>query len=257
MLPTEEILDLPAPEPDERIPYGDQPSQFGDLRIPSGGCPHPIALVIHGGSWRRTYSLDHIGHLSAALTERGLATWSLEYRRIGEPGGGWSGTLEDVAAGATALRSLARDYALDIERVVAVGHSAGGQLALWLAAERTLQLRGVVSLAGTADLARAWELVLSDGIVAELLGGSPSEVPDRYNAASPIERVPLGVPQIVIHGTEDDEVPFEIGERYVSEAIRHGDEARLVRLEGVGHYELIDPRSSAWPAVQEAVRSLF
>jgi len=167
-----DILTLPAPAPDERVPYGSDPAQFGDLRLPAGSGPHPVAVVIHGGFWRAAYSLEHIGHLCAALTAAGVATWSLEYRRLGQPGGGWPGTLLDVGQGVDTLRAIAPGRPLDLERVLAIGHSAGGHLALWVAARprlpvgsplhapSPLPLRGAVSLAGVADLRRAWELQL-------------------------------------------------------------------------------------------------
>ena len=128
-----DILTMPAPEADERISYGSDSLQFGELRRPAGDGPHPVAVVIHGGFWRAAYSLDHIGHLATALTEAGVATWSLEYRRIGDPGGGWPGTFEDIGAGADFVRQLAESASLDLARIVTVGHSAGGHLALWLA----------------------------------------------------------------------------------------------------------------------------
>ena len=218
------ILELPAPPADKRLPYRSDPLQFGDLRLPPGPGPHPVVIVIHGGFWRAAYDLEHIGHLCAALTRAGVATWSLEYRRLGNPGGGWPGTLLDVGNGADYLRTLAPTYRLDLTKVVAIGHSAGGHLALWLAARRRLPpgsalytadpppLRGVVSLAGVADLRRAWELRLSSNVAATFLGGAPDEVPDRYKLASPIELLPLGVPQRLIHGAKDAIVPLEISQ---------------------------------------------
>jgi acetyl esterase/lipase len=255
-LMSREILSLPAPEADMRLRYGDDTLQFGDLRVPSGPGPHPVAIVIHGGFWRAAYSVDHIGHLAAALTKAGVATWAIEYRRIGNPGGGWPGTLDDVALGADHLKALATQHNLDLRHVVAIGHSAGGQLALWLGGRSgdAIPLRGVVSLAGVADLRRGYELGLGGGVVRELLGGSPEEVADRYKAASPIERLPLAVPQRLIHGTEDDIVPIEISERYVKAA---GAQARLIKLEGADHFAPIDPRSKEWRVVEETVLSLL
>jgi len=251
------ILDLTPPPADARIAYGTAPQQFGDLRMPKGAGPFPVVIVIHGGFWRSAYSLEHIGHLCAALTRAGFATWSLEYRRIGDPGGGWPGTGEDIASGAEYLRKLAEKYPLDLGRVAAVGHSAGGQLALWLAAEHRLPLRGVVSLAGVADLRRAWELRLSDGVVGDLLGGAPDAVAERYRQASPMERLPLGVAQRLVHGTRDDIVPFEISQKYQAAAAAAGDDARLIALEGAGHFELIDPRSREWPEIERTIRDLL
>lgn len=248
------ILDLPAAPHDLRASYGSDKNQFGDLRVPAGRGPFPVVVMIHGGYWRAAYDLEHTGHLCVALKAGGVATWSLEYRRIGNRGGGWTGTFDDIDSGFDHLAALRGRYALDLGRIVAMGHSAGGQLALWLGAQKRKTLRGVVSLAGLTDLRRAWELRLSGGAVAELLGGSPEKVPDRYRAASPIERLPLGVPQRIIHGMKDDIVPFEFSRRYVEKA---GAEARLIPLERAGHFELIDPRTAEWKTVQEAVLGLI
>jgi len=253
----------------ERIAYGSDPLQFGDLRVPQEEGLHPVVIVIHGGFWRANYDLEYIGHLCAELTGAGLATWSLEYRRIGNPGGGWPGTLQDVARGADHLRLIAVSRQLDLARVITLGHSAGGHLALWLGSRRKIprdnplhthdpvNLAGIVSLAGVSDLKRAWALRLSDTVVANFLGGSPDEVPDRYRVASPIEQLPLGIPQKLLHGTADINVPFEISEGYVSAATARGDAADLITLQGAGHFELVDPRSKEFGRVCEAVMSLL
>jgi acetyl esterase/lipase len=263
------MLEEPPPGADARMAYGDGLYQFGDLRLPAGPGPHPVAVVVHGGFWRAKYDLEHVGHLCADLARRGLATWSLEYRRVGHAGGGWPGTLEDVARGADFLRTLAGRYPLDLTRVVALGHSAGGHLALWLAARgripsgeplaspHPLALRGVVALAGVVDLERAHALRLGDGIVETFLGGPPSAVPERYRLASPAALLPLGVPQVLVHGTEDDTVPFSLSAGYVERASALGDSARLVPLPDAGHFEVIDPRAREWAQVVEAVGSLL
>ena len=263
------VLNTPPPRADERIRYGPDPLHFADLRLPTGVGPHPVAVVIHGGFWRNRYSLDHIGHLSAALTASGVATWTIEYRRISDPGGGYPGTFQDVAAGVAHLQTIAPAYNLDLGRVAAIGHSAGGQLALWLLGMHTLseasplhvdqpvKLRGAVSLAGVLDLRRAWELRLSGGVVGAFLGGTPEELPERYAETSPIALLPLGAPHVLVHGTEDENVPLEISERYYEAARAAGDDARLMALPGTAHFELIDPMSAQFRTVREAVRSLL
>jgi len=250
------MQDVPPAPPATRIAYSRGEFQVGDLRVPSGRGPHPVAIVIHGGYWRARYDLKEVEHLCEAVTRQGLATWSLEYRRIGNPGGGWPGTLDDVRTGAAHLEKIATERSLDLKRVVAMGHSAGGHLVLWLAKQNAIALRGIVALAPVADLRRAWELKLSDTVVADLLGGSPQDLSDRYRSASPIELVPLGVAQRVLHGTNDDVVPLEISRRYVAAAKKSGDDSKLIEVAGAGHFELIDPRSSAWPVVKEAVLEL-
>jgi acetyl esterase/lipase len=265
---TPDILSLSAAPLDVRHAYGTAPSQFGELRLPRHRqpAPWPVVCVIHGGYYRARYDLTYIGHLAAALTREGLATWSIEYRRLSETGGGWPGTFLDVGAALDALRKLARSQPLDLTRVVTLGHSAGGQLALWLASRPRLpastalsmpdpvSVRGVAAVAPVADLARASELGLSDGVVDQLMGGPPEAVAQRYALASPIQRLPLGVPQVVLHGTADAHVPIELSERYLAAARAVGDPVELVTLAGVDHFEPIDPRASAYAATREAVR---
>jgi len=202
-----------------------------------------------------------------ALTRLGVATWSLEYRRIGNAGGGWPGTFADVARGTDHLRVLARAYPLDLKRVIVVGHSAGGELAMWLAGRDhlpkdsplymydPLRLEGVVSLAGITDL-RKYRPNCGDAVV-KLLGGSPQEVPQRYQQTSPLELLPLGVSQWLIHGVLDEIVPVSQSRDYKVAAGSRGDDVKLTIVAGAGHFDLIAPESSAWPAVEEAVRSLL
>ena len=251
-------MTLPAPPYDHKIAYGDDAFQFGYLRLPKSAAPqHPVAIVIHGGFWRAAFDLEHSGHMCAALTQAGIATWSLEYRRIGQQGGGWPGTCEDVLRGAAHLKTLALRFPLNASRVLAIGHSAGGQLALWLAAQKKPRLRGVVSLAGVSDLARAWELKLSNAVVGDFMGGGPVELAGAYKRASPIECVPLGVPTRLVHGDRDDVVPLEISQRFVAAAVKAGDDSRLATLPGADHFAVIDPRSAEWSVVEKTVLELI
>jgi acetyl esterase/lipase len=265
----QDILRLPPPPPGEKITYGNDPFQFAELRLPEGSGPHPVVVVIHGGFWRAAYNLDHIGHLCVELNRSGLATWSLEYRRIGNSGGGWPGTFQDISSGIDHLRAIAPKFKLDLDRVVVIGHSAGGHLALWAAARRNLPqgidlikgdplpVRGVVSLAGVADLRQGFELKLSNTVVADLLGGSPELVSERYRMGSPRELLPLRVPQRLIHGTLDTNVPIEISRDYATAAAARGDDAVFIPLEGARHFELIDPRAKEFEAVRQAVLELL
>jgi dipeptidyl aminopeptidase/acylaminoacyl peptidase len=235
----------------ERIPYGTDPFQFGELTVPVSGGPHPVAIVIHGGFWRAKYDLAYIRPVCNALADRGIAAWNMEYRRIGNAGGGWRGTFDDVSAGADHLESIGSRYHLDLNRRIVMGHSAGGHLAFWLAAEKR-SFVAAISLAGVVDLRRAWELHLSNNVVLELLGGDPNGVPERFAFASPIERLPIGIPQKLFHGTKDENVPIEISERYVRVAQDREDAAELIRLEGSGHFELVDVRTKEFAMVLDA-----
>lgn len=246
---SQDILTLPPPKATARIPYGKAPQQFGDLFLPPSSGPHQAVIFIHGGFWRNAYGLDHAAHLCVALSRAGAAVWSLEYRRLGDPGGDWAGMSGDIIHGAQHLVNVASLYKLDLKRVVAAGHSAGGQLALWLAAQQLVDLRGVVPLAAVSDLRRAYALQMNGGVVGELMGGSPDRVPQRYAAADPMELLPIPPPQRVLHGTADDTVPFDMSQRFA----KASKNSKLVALPGAGHFDLIDPRSKAWPIVRKNI----
>jgi acetyl esterase/lipase len=243
-----------------RIDYGPDPSQFGELTLPAGDGPVPVVMVVHGGFWRKSFGLELGRPLAADLVDAGFAAWNVEYRRVGN-GGGWTATFDDVAAALDRLQGL--DPRLDLARVVAVGHSAGGHLAAWLAArpglpagapgtDPVVRLRGAVSQAGVLDLVDAVEQGVGGSAVTDLLGGTPAQFPDRYALASPVARVPIGVPVVSVHGTSDGNVPIRQSERF---AAASGDE--LVTLPGVDHFAVIDPGSDAWRACRDAVGRLL
>ena len=250
-----EILDRPAPPADLRLPYGDGPCRFIDFRFPArAASPMPLVVHFHGGFWRNRRSLLHGGNVCAALTRAGIVTANVEYRRVGDEGGGFPGTLDDAAA---ALR-FARDWAArsgSPPLTIVTGHSAGGHLALWLAGEDP-ELAGVVALAPVACLREAWRLRLGDGAVQDFLRGSPSEVPESYAAACPTER-PASVPRVLIHGISDDIVPLSVSRTYVETRSADRGPVRLNELPGASHFDVIDPESPAWRSVADAVNVLL
>lgn len=242
-----EVLTRPAPAPDRTVAYGDHPDQVVDLRLPAPGHPdRPPVVVIHGGFWRAEYDRRHTDPLAADLASRGWPVIQLEYRRTGTPDGAWPATFEDVAA---ALATLPRLTGLK-QAPLLLGHSAGGHLALWWAGRRRTA-RGVVALAPVADLAAAHAQDLDRGAVVALLGGDPAAVPDRFQYAQPA--VPPHVPVTVIHGDQDQQVPMAISQAWVAAARAAGGDVALLALPGVEHFGLIDPRSSAWPAVVRTI----
>lgn len=269
LMTAQDLLALPQPPPDHTIAYGTAPQQVVELRLPKGPGPHPVVILVHGGCWQAPWGFDHVRSLAAALTAGGYATWSLEYRRLGDPGGGWPGTLEDVGRGADHLREAARQHPLDLGRVVALGHSAGGQLALWLAARprlpgssplhstKPLRLRGVVSLAGITDLRAGAATGVCEDAIPQLLGEAPQDYAGRLVQSSPIELLPLGVPVRLIGGARDPIVPIHQARSYEAAARKAGDTVAVEIVEGAGHYELVNPSGTAWPAVREAVRALL
>jgi acetyl esterase/lipase len=253
---SEDILTAKAPEADLRLAYGADPNQFIDVRLPHGKGPHPIVFFIHGGYWRAKYDLAHAGHLCAALAKAGIATWNVEYRRVGNAGGGWPGTFEDVRAAYKFLQGQGQSgQQLDLKRLCVAGHSAGGQLAMCLAAHERSVTR-VFSLAGVLDLRRAWELHLSNDAVAGFLGGPPADVPEHYREASPIETpIPQAIEKL-IHGTKDQSVPYEISTRYAEAKKKAGENVELITLAGVDHFEIINPSSAVWRRVESIFREL-
>ncbi|HTA65278.1 MAG TPA: alpha/beta hydrolase [Xanthomonadaceae bacterium] len=236
------------------IPYGLLPSQVGDLYLPQTSLP-PVVCLLHGGFWRMPYRRDELDAIAQDLAVRGFAVWNLEYRRLGEPGGGWPGTFEDVAAGIDHLAILVDEGAdLDLHRVIVAGHSAGGHLALWAATGGSShgihgpsRVRPIAAagLAAVADLASGFALGAGNGAVAGFLGGSPDDFPERYVAASPMARLPLGVRQLILHGTLDAALPIEIARGYVAAARASGDRIDYVELADAGHMDFLDPLSQA------------
>jgi acetyl esterase/lipase len=264
---------LPSRPPDLRAAYGDDSSQFGELRVPSGPGPHPVVVLIHGGCFKAAYAtLRDLAPMGDALKDSGIATWNIEYRRLGQPGGGWPGTYLDVGRAVDFLRTLADSNNLDLDRVVIVGHSAGGQLAMWTAARarvpaesnvhmaEPLAVRGVVDLAGPVDLTaniEGYQGLCGDSVITGLMGGTPAAVPERYAQASAIELLPLGVPQLFVIGDHEDFVPRPLAEAYVRAAMNAGDSVRLMVLPNAGHFEIASPRAATWPRLEAAIRSLL
>jgi acetyl esterase/lipase len=247
----EDILTLPPPPADARISYGAANQQFGDLRLPKGYGSHPVVINIHGGFWRNKYDLTHAGHLCAALTAKGLATWNLEYRRVGDEGGGWPGTFRDIVDGYRFVGQIAEKFKLDKNRILIMGHSAGGHLALCLAGHEPSIARAI-SLAGVIDLQRAWDLHLSSNAVADFLGGPPQQVAEHYQEADPM-RLDLRAEQWVVQGAVDDVVPPDFSRTYYEQKKKRGENVHLVEIEKAGHFEMIDPRSEAWAKVEGTI----
>jgi len=244
--------------PARQIAYGDHPDQVGNLHLlAEGDGPWPAVVLVHGGFWKWGWDRTLMTPLARDLAARGFAAWNVEYRRVGQEGGGWPGTLADAAAAVDALADIDE---VDASRVVTVGHSAGGHLALWLAGRHRLppgapgagpRVRplGAVSQAGVADLMRGAEERLGEGACQALLGGEPADEPERYAATSPAGLLPLGVPQLLVHGLLDDIVPPSQSHDYALAARAAGDEVELVELADADHFDVIETADPAWGAV--------
>ena len=244
-----EVLDERAPAPTRTTAYGTDPAQVYDVRLPPAGAPvrDLAVVVVHGGFWREEYDRGHASMQAQALADAGYPTAVVEYRRTGMPGGGWTGAADDIAAAIAAIRT---DPAFTAPLVL-VGHSAGGQLSTWAAAQPWAQgLRGVVSLAGVLDLSHGQATGVGGGAIGAFLGGTPEQVPDAYAAADPVH-LPPGTPVVLVHARDDEEVPFELSERYA--AAHLGPRVRLAAVPEGGHYGLIDPANPAFAHVLAAV----
>ncbi|WP_323959932.1 prolyl oligopeptidase family serine peptidase [Arthrobacter sp. JZ12] len=244
----------------QRYTYGEDPSQFADLYLPEGDRRAGAVITIHGGFWRSRYTCELGVPLAEDLAARGFTCWNLEYRRVGN-GGGWPETFEDIAAGIDLLSVAAGEHSLNLTTTTALGHSAGGHLAVWAAGRTSLPgsapgagsvavpLTGVVSQSGVLNLRRAREERLGDGAVADFLG-EPRE--DNYRLADPMTAIPLPVPVLALHGAEDDTVPLSQSKSYVNAALTAGATAELVIIPG-DHFAMITPGTSAWQLVVDAV----
>ena len=272
LMTPDELGALPSRPPDQRILYGTEASHYGELRLPAGAGPHPLVILVHGGCFKAEYATaQYFGAMADALKADGIATWNIEYRRLGEPGSGWPGTYLDVGRAVDHVRTIASEYRLDLNRVAVVGHSAGGHLAMWAAsrhrlpatselyAANPLPIRGAMDLAGpvgmTANIA-GYEAICDGPVITSMVGGTPDSVPDHYRHASPITRLPLGISQVLVAGSYEDNVPIPFLEAYVKAATDAGDPVRLLLIPGAGHFEIASPLAFTWPPIRSAIRLL-
>jgi len=257
-------------EPDLTLSYGPLPEHVVDVRLPAGETvlgPAALVVVVHGGFWKPEWDRAHVGPQSAGLAAAGHAVATVEYRRVRMAGGGWPGTLDDLALltdTVPALVAAALPGRVAPARTVLIGHSAGGHLVTWAASRHRLPTSspwhraeplpvGVVALAGVLDLALAAALGLGEGATQALLGGEPEACPERYAVADPARLLPTGVPTVLVHGTQDEAVPLEVSRSYAAAAEAAGQRVALHELPGVDHMALIDPASPAWQTVLAAV----
>lgn len=263
---------LPGSQPDARIRYGDaSPVQFGDLRLPKTPAPqggYPVALFIHGGAWSADWTKDYSNSFVEALTNAGVATWDIEFRRLGNQNAAYPAIFADVAAGADYLRTVARSYPLDLHKVVAVGHSSGGHLALWLAGRKNLPkssklfsvdplpLAGVVSLAGVNDLEASLTIGKRVDVLDVVGVKSAQEAADRFPEASPARLLPFGVPQVLIVGTRDNDWRIAMTKGYAALSEQKGDKVKLVVPEGANHFDVVDPKGPLFATISQSVLSL-
>ncbi|WP_394781772.1 alpha/beta hydrolase [Undibacterium sp.] len=257
-------LDLQGPEPDVHLAYGAQPSQFVELFKPEGHGPFPVAIVIHGGCWTVEFGgIKQMHNVAGDLARRGIAVWNVEYRRVDEEGGGYPGTYQDISAALNLLQASAGKYGLDASRVVAIGHSAGGQLAQWAAARKKLPLSSplhqpdplaipvVISLGGLADLRHEEKLIKSscDRDMVQLTGTPSAARPDVFSDTSSAEMMPTGGSTILINGELDTVSPPRVGQDYAKRARDAGDHAEAITLPGASHYDEIAATSPSWKLV--------
>ncbi len=262
---------LDGPPPDRRIAYGSAPSQFVELFRPKGDGPFPVVVLIHGGCWTVQYGgITQMRNMAGALAAQGIAVWNVEYRRHDEEGGGYPGMYRDVATAVDLLRDESKhDPRLDLQRIVAVGHSAGGHLAQWAGSRHRLpqwspawvadplRIPTVISLGGLADLRNGAALIRSscDRETAQLAGVPSAARPDVFADTSPAEMLPAGIRTVLIHGELDAVAPPSAGEDYARRARAAGDAAEVIVLPGAGHYDEVAAASPAWPVVDRAIRN--
>lgn len=258
-----QVTALPSSPPYIRASYGFGPIEVGELRLPPGKGPFPVAVIIHGGCWKTGFAtLAMMSPLATALTARGFATWNIEYLQLGDDGAGWPGTFKDWGLAVDHLRVLAKSEPLDLTRVIAVGHSAGGHAALWLAARpglpTTSKLRGddplpirtAVDIDGPPDL-RPYVGPVADicgaPVITDLMDGEPAAQPDRYREGNPAERLPLHALQLLVSAKL---LSPEAARAYATAARAAGDRVEILELLDTGHHEPVAPGTPAWTRVE-------
>lgn len=247
-------MNLPSLPETAKISYGPAPQQHAELRLPEGAGPFPVVVVIHGGCWVEYATAEYTRHIASALTKEGWATWNLEYRRANDEGGGFPGTFRDAVSGVDALAGAASKYHLDISKAVVIGHSAGGQLALYSAHKSKLPLRGAISLGGIVDMRAYSKGGPKDCVSGELrvMGGAPDQHPERYAEVSPAELLPLRVPHVLVWGGQDTIVPQSLFTDYEARS-----KAEIVRVPQANHHALCSADGPGWSQIVAAIRKLL
>ena len=260
------------------VDYGVNEHQFGELLLPQGTGPFPIIMIIHGGFWRKNFDLTQMHEMAEQLAKQGIATWNIEYNRVGHEEGGWPGTFLDVANAFNYIKVLAQKYPIDLNNILIMGHSAGGHLALWLAGNDLvdpnseiylpidgLNIKGVISLAGVSDLEKMYDIhywkyklyEIYDNPTADLLGGSPDEYRERYINASPKHLINTNIPTMLIHGALDVNVPIGLSEQFYEEALAKKANTSLEILKDAEHFEVIVPHTNSWSVITECIERLI
>jgi acetyl esterase/lipase len=265
-----DYLRMTGPGPTAVFPYGDSPSQYAELFLPSGEGPFPVAVLVHGGCWTKEFAgISQFRNMAGALVKRGIAVWNVEYRRVDEAGGGYPGMYNDMNDALNTLKREAKNHSLDLERLIAVGHSAGGQLVQWIAARPCIPsssplyrvdavpVKTVVSLGGLADLRREAKLILSecDRTTKELAGEPSAERPDVFSDTNAADLIPNGSRTILVTGELDTISPPRVAHDFAARAKAAGDEAEVIILPGASHYDEVSSDSASWPLVLAAIEN--
>ena len=268
----EELEALVKPPADHVIKYGPDEYQFAELRLPKGEGPFPVVVFVHGGCWLSDFDLSMAANMSNNLASAGIAAWTVEYRRIGNEGGAWPGTMHDMASSVEYLREIADDYDLDLSRVVLMGHSAGGHLALWYVAKSNLdsssefyntnplKIKGVVPLAAISNIStyrHEYDTEDCNTGVPGLLKAEPEDVPERVVQINPEQLLPLGVPIRMVHGAKDKLVPLRQSTAFLVKSREAGDDITLSVVQNAGHFDVIAPISTAWKIVLRETLTLL
>lgn len=268
----DDYLALHGPAPTVQLAYGAAPSQYAQLFRPSGAGPFPVVVLVHGGCWTVEFGgIAQMHNVAGALAAQGIAVWNVEYRRVDEPGGGYPGTYQDMHAALDSLRQHASQYQLDTSRIVAMGHSAGGQLVQWIAGreklpkgsplyrEQYLPVKNILSLGGLADLRHEQALIKSscERDIAQLAGSASSDRPDIYSDTNAADLMPNGSRTVLATGELDTISPPRVAHDYAAKAKLAGDHAEVLILPGASHYDEIAATSNAWQLILPVIRQML
>lgn len=268
----DDYLALQGPAPTAQISYGPAPSQYAQLFRPPGAGPFPVVVLVHGGCWTVAFGgITQMHNVAGALAAQGIAVWNVEYRRVDEPGGGYPGTYQDMHAALDSLQHHAGQYQLDTSRIVAMGHSAGGQLVQWIAGraqlpktsalfrDKILPVKNILSLGGLADLRHEKDLIKSscERDMAQLAGSASSERPDIYSDTNAADLMPNGSRTVLATGELDTISPPRVAHDYAAKAEKAGDHAEVLILPGASHYDEIAATSPAWTMILPVIKQML